>query len=98
MVKLTGESIIQSFIDNHENAKSKLDVIEYIDGIVILVNENVVTVTVQDKITKDGLEHIYTDRLILSIEQNSITKIEYDPFPEERGKLKTYLNKVKVKL
>ena len=96
--KLTGESIIQSFVNNHENAKGKLDTIEYIDGKILSTDQNVVTVTVQDKIIKNGFEHIYTDRLILTVEESLIAKIEYSPFPEERRKLKEFLSKVGVVL
>lgn len=96
--RLRGDSIIQSFVDNHENAKRKLDKIEYIDGRVDFLKGNFVIVIVQDKIEKAGDIHIYTDRLVIEVKEALIVGIEYLPFEEERKKIKEFLEKVSVEL
>lgn len=96
--KLTNGAIVESFKENHRNASSKLDSVEYSGAEVESKAEDVITVKVQDIIKKGNKEFIYTDRLVIRVENDQILEIIHKPFPKERQKLKTFLDKVDVKL
>lgn len=96
--KLTHDAIVESFMENHRNASSKLDEVEYTGAEVEASEEDAVTVKVQDRIKKGNKEFLYTDRLIIRVENDKIFEIIHKPYPKERQKLKTFLDKVDVKL
>ena len=88
---LTGDSIIQSFIANHDEASSKLDKIEYLDSEVESIEGQTVSVIVRDKIYVQNSTHEYKDRLIITFGdhtgEHSITQIENRRVTGEREKL-----------
>lgn len=89
---LTSSAIIKSFSDNHQNAAKKLDSIQYLDGRIEKSNENEFHILVKDKVTANGAEYVYTDRLIITtsndqVKHGSILRIEHAPVEGEREKL-----------
>src|SRR5690348_7016886 len=77
---LRGETIIQSFKSNHENACGRLDKIEYQDGSVEKIDGRAVSVLVTDRITVGNRCHNYRDRLIVTFGEGaglgSVIRIE----------------------
>ena len=92
---LRGEEIIDSFEQNHEQAKKRFDSIKYIDGEVTSQDGGRITVQVKDELTLNGQKHTYQDRLIITCNDQqgpgSVISIENRPFPEERKKLQEFL-------
>ena len=95
---LKGDAIIQCFLDNHIHAKEKLDEIEYIDGVVEASDGREVTVIVKDRLLYKGSEYIYTDRLIIGINESGfVNSINYKPFAKEQEALKKYFKENNIK-
>lgn len=88
---LKGKAILQSFIDNHDNALKKLDKIQYDSSEVESIEGNTVSVLVADQIFVKDKMHLYRDRLIVSFkddqEPKSIIRIENKRVVGEREKL-----------
>ena len=93
---LVGKEVINPFIENHEKALQQLDAIEYQRAIVKEITSDGVAAAVSDKIYLNGKTHIYHDELFVRMEKiNSswlVVYIEHRPIPEERVKLRNFLD------
>lgn len=96
---LTGDAIIGAFEESHERAKTELECIEYLPATLQAVDRNTVIVGVKDRIRSEGLEHVYSDRLSVTISESAsdwtVTRLEHLPVEEERLKLRKFLDKLK---
>ena len=88
---LQGKAVLQSFIDNHENAAKKLDRIQYDSSEVERIEGSTVSVLVADRIYIKDKVHLYRDRLIVTFAEDddpkSIVRIENKRVDGERDKL-----------
>ena len=88
--ELEGDAIIQSFVDNHTRAAQMLDSIIYTDGIVQETQGNRVTILVQDRLQKGQATHVYSDRLVIEVENQQVISVTHLPFTQEKLKLKQW--------
>lgn len=96
---LEGEAVLDSFIENHNNASAVLEKITYIDGSVGNIKSNgFIDIIVKDLIEHKDQKHLYKDCLSIKIENGFILEIRNLPFIEEREKLSHFLNKIDVSL
>ena len=95
---LLGEEIIGAFRASHNNAKNRLDDIVYLDGTVEKIEGQNVHVIVKDKISANGKNYVYTDRLIITCNDKnghgSIDRIEHSPINGEKEKLHAFFESI----
>jgi hypothetical protein len=93
---LTGSALIGAFLESHARALRELDSIEYLPGTLKECSVQGVMVSVSDKISLNGREHIYRDQLLVRMAMNgaiwNVVHLEHNPIPEERARLREFLD------
>lgn len=99
---LMGPAVIRAFIESHERASRELDSIEYLPAKALEAGPGGVLVAVADKISLNGRNHTYNDRLRVKMEKLGngwmVTELQHLPIAEERARLKEFLQAVGPKL
>jgi hypothetical protein len=91
---LKGKAVLQSFIDNHENASKKLDKIQYDSSEIESIEGNTVSVLVANQLYVKDKIYLYRDRLIVTFKEDeepkTILRIENKRVDGERDKLMAF--------
>ena len=95
---LRGPDLVQAFVESDRKAEEQLDSIEYLRSVPAEFSSAGALIAVADRLTLNGKNHTYRDRLLVKMSLGKVVRVEHQPIAEERRRLKEFLESAGPKL